>query len=361
MLPHCRTFLLIKEVSGTGKQWRLLEISKLNTSLAACCVARLESWLLRFGISGIKQVQDEVILTPVKHSKQLMAGKRNRATLHSNSGSYQRQQRQSTVPSWPPASLLSRHFQANEMYEKDITVYPWVEPLGSDAHAYNHSLMQSSTNKTFLPQVELIIFLNDIFIFSHRLKTKSLVQLYKNSQSPYWQTESTYLSITTVNYQTNLTIPWRQELNAIFSAWANRLTFYPCPYFKDFLFWQGFTFFPLVYFLMSSKWTPEAYAPFPIPLQTGLQAPILKNQTSVKTRALGRYPPKLNRAPNLSACESAVLQCMQYTQTPHNNPFSCVITYGIQAQIITEPLNKTSQFISTDWVQSKQAAYDWPT
>lgn len=114
--------------------------------------------------------------------------------------------------------------------------------LDSDAHTYNHSFTQSSANKTFLPEVVELI--TGIFILSHRLKIKSLVQLYKHSQSPYWQTESTYLSITIANYQTNLTIPWRQQLNAIFSAWANHLTFNPCPYFKDFLFWQGFTFFP---------------------------------------------------------------------------------------------------------------------
>lgn len=120
-----------------------------------------------------------------------------------------------------------------------------------DAHTYNHSFMQSSDNKTFLPEVVELIAV--IFSFSHRVKIKSLVWLYEHSQSLYWQTESTYLSITIANYQTNLTIPWRQQLNAIFSAWANHLTFYPCPYFKDFFILTSFHIFPLVYFLMSSK------------------------------------------------------------------------------------------------------------
>lgn len=120
--------------------------------------------------------------------------------------------------------------------------------------------MQSSANKTFLPEVVELI--TSIFIFSHRLKIKSLVRLYKHSQSPYSQAESTCLSITIATYETNLTIPRRQQLNALFSAWTNHLTFYPCQYFKDFLFiLTRFRIFPLVYFLMSSKWMPEAYAP----------------------------------------------------------------------------------------------------
>lgn len=176
MLPHCRTLLLIKEVSGTGKQRRLLKISKLNTSLAARCVARLENWLLRLGISGIKQVQDEVILTPVKHSKQLMAGKRN---SHSTQQLWQLPAAAKSVH----RALLtaSKSIKQTLSSQWNVSKRYYCLSLGGTPRlrcTRKHSFIQSSANKTFLPQVELI---TDIFIFSHRLKIKSLVQLYKNS------------------------------------------------------------------------------------------------------------------------------------------------------------------------------------
>lgn len=140
---------------------------------------------------------------------------------------------------------------------------------------------------------------------SYRLKIRSLVQLHKHTQSPY-------LSTTVANYQTNLTIPQRQRLNVIFSAWANHLTFYPCPYFKEFLLWQAFTFFPWFIFLMPSKWTPAADAPhsgpFATPLQSGTQTPTLKNPISVKAHVAGRYQTRITNAPYLSEHESSVLQ-----------------------------------------------------
>lgn len=230
-----------------------------------------------------------------------MARKRNKShSLCSKSCEHQ-QHRMFILPSRQRARLPSRHFPASEMYGKHLGVYifgrkPFVRhPRGLGCTLC--SFRQSCANKTVLSEAAELI--TGIFMSSYRLKIRSLAQLHKHTQSPSWETESTYLSTTVANYQTNLTIPQRQQLNVIFSAWANHLTFYPCPYFKEFLLWQAFTFFP-----------PAADAPhsgpFPPPLQSGTRTPTLKNPISVKAHVAGRYQTRI--APYLSEHECSVLQ-----------------------------------------------------
>lgn len=145
-------------------------------------------------------MQNEVILTQVKHPKWLMARKRNKSHSLHNYQQPQKLHRALLATSKSIKQTLSSQWNVwKRYYCLSLGRTPLSNIcLDSDAHTYNHSFMHSSANKTFLPEV--IQLITGIFIFSHRLKIKSLVQLYKHSQSPYWQTESTYLSITIANY-----------------------------------------------------------------------------------------------------------------------------------------------------------------
>lgn len=178
------------------------------------------------------------------------------------------------------------------MHKTGITVYLWEESLypafpQAQVHTpeliwvQSPSFMQSPANKTFLPQVvELII---GIFIFSHSLKIKSLVQLFKHSQSPYWQTESTYLSInySKLSNQFNNTLKTAAKCHLF--CLSKPFNLLSLSIFQGLFILTRFHIFPLECFLVSSKWMPAACALqiwFPSLLHRQVDHKHLKNQSS---------------------------------------------------------------------------------
>lgn len=249
------------------------------------------------------------------------------------------------------------------MHKTGITVYLWEESLypafpQAQVHTpeliwvQSPSFMQSPANKTFLPQVvELII---GIFIFSHSLKIKSLVQLFKHSQSPYWQTESTYLSInySKLSNQFNNTLKTAAKCHLF--CLSKPFNLLSLSIFQGLFILTRFHIFPLECFLVSSKWMPAACALqiwFPSLLHRQVDHKHLKNQTSGKAHMPKRHPSKTHKASYLCEHESSVLQ-WDGTHRFHNNPFSHVVTAS-QHKITTDSYNKTSQVFSTDFSQNK--------
>lgn len=139
-------------------------------------------------------------------------------------------------------------------------IHPSSISLGSGSHTEIHSFRQSPANKTFLP--EAVQLITGILIFSHT------------------QSENKKFSAALQAFTKSLLTNWKHLFKRNYSKLSNQFnntlkTAAKCHLFclsKPFnllslsIFWglfilTRFHIFPLVYFLVSSKWMPEVFAP----------------------------------------------------------------------------------------------------
>lgn len=161
--------------------------------------------------------------------------------------------RRKTCSSWPPGNeqvYQADTFKPTKVCEKggkDITVHVWEEalcPASSETQMRIHTtILPCSLVLTNLPSWSSRDNHWHFYLFSQpeNKKFSSATQAFTKSLQTNWKhlLKHNYSKLSDQFDNTPKT-----QLNAVFSAWANHLTFYPCPYSKDFLFWQGFTFFP---------------------------------------------------------------------------------------------------------------------
>lgn len=112
------------------------------------------------------------------------------------------------------------------------------------------------------------------------------MQLYKHSQRPYWQTESTYLSInySKLSNQFNSTLKTAAKCHLF--CLSKPFNLFSLSMFQGLFILTRFHIFALVHFLVSSKWMPEAHAP---PRFGSLPYPIAKCTTSTNPETSNQW------------------------------------------------------------------------
>lgn len=119
--------------------------------------------------------------------------------------------------------------------------------------------MQSPANKTFLPEVVELI--TGIFIFSHSLKIKSVssaIQAFTKSLLTNWKHLFKH-NYSKLSDQFNNTLKTAAKCHLF--CLSKPFNLLSLSIFQGLFILTRLHIFPLVCFLVSSKWMPEAYAP----------------------------------------------------------------------------------------------------
>lgn len=185
--------------------------------------------------------------------------------------------------------------------------------LGSGSHTQIHSFMQSPANKTFLPEVvKLITGIVILFSQPENKKFSAALQALTKSLLTNWKHLFKH-NYSKLSNQFNSTLKTAAKCHLF--CMSKPFNLLSLSIFQGLFILTRFHIFPLVYFLVSSNWMPEAYAP-QIQLPSLLHCQVDHKHQSWKIKPMGKLtcPEDTHQKPTrLHTCVS--MNPQSYTET----------------------------------------------